>query len=325
MHQYTTTVPRQHQLKHNKKRNVGLLYEFFARYIGKAILDSNDSDIVKSKVLLRKHFNKSTDIYKELRLFKALSEARVSSRDQAVHLINRVREAVKTQSQARLDMEKTSLIREVSETLNAERFFSENIQDYKRLATIQCLLNTWRDEALKESVSETVFLEERLIESMMVGSGANIDGKHSTALMSSDTAMSMTTEDVDKLVVNIMTEKVNERYADLSREQKDLIRLYVFSQNSDATANNSELSNKLQEIRERVNANIKRRSYEFSEDKTLTGKLDEVKSLISSPDAEYYDTSSVNDEKIGFYLGLLKLNEEITAPSHNTRQRNNRQ
>ena len=150
------------KLKHNKKRNTGLLYEFFTRYIGKAILDNRDSDIVKSKSLLKKHFNRGTDLYKELKLFKALTESKISSREQALHLINRVREAVKYQSQARLDLEKTSLIHEINSNLNADLFFEEAIQNYKQLGTIQVLLNTWRDETLKESaIGETVFLEDR--------------------------------------------------------------------------------------------------------------------------------------------------------------------
>lgn len=287
------------KLKHNKKRNTGLLYEFFTRYIGKAILENKDNDIGKAKTLLKKHFNKGTDTYKELKLFKALSENTVSSREQALHLINRVREAVKLQSQARLDLEKTSLIHEVNANLNADLFFEETIPDYKKLATIQVLLNTWRDETLKESVSETIQLEERLVEFMLE--------KRNTAEQATEAA-SMTTEDVDRLVVNIMTEKVNNRYNSLNTEQKDIIRLFVFSKDNETSK--KQLSESLEKLKRRFLGTVAAHSHEFSTDTVLMNKLNEIRTTLQK---DYDDTSVITEELVTFYLGLSKLEGEVKA------------
>jgi len=287
------------KLKHNKKRNIGLLYEFFTRFIGKAILENRDNDIVKAKTLLKKHLNRGTDLYKELKLFKVLSEANVSNREQALHLINRVREAVKYQSQARLELEKTSLIHEVNSNINADLFFEEAITDYKKLGVIQVLLNTWRDETLKESVvGETVYLEEKLIDFMM-----NNNSKDD-----SQQALQMTTEDVDRLVVNLMTEKVNKKYSNLNEEQKDVIRLYVFSKD-DAQVKES-LVEKLSGIKNKFLAVLPAHRHEFVNDKVLIDKLSEVKNTLLK---EYSDFSSVNDDMVGFYLGLSKLEHEVKS------------
>jgi hypothetical protein len=287
------------KLKHNKKRNIGLLYEFFTRFIGKAILENRDNDIVKAKTLLKKHLNRGTDLYKELKLFKVLSEANVSNREQALHLINRVREAVKYQSQARLELEKTSLIHEVNSNLNADLFFEESITDYKKLGVIQVLLNTWRDETLKESVvGETVYLEEKLIE-FMTNNKSKDDSQQ---------ALQMTTEDVDRLVVNLMTEKVNKKYSNLNEEQKDVIRLYVFSK--DDTQVKESLVEKLSGIKNKFLAVLPAHRHEFENDKVLIDKLSEVKNTLLK---EYSDFSSVNDDMVGFYLGLSKLEHEVKS------------
>jgi hypothetical protein len=287
------------KLKHNKKRNIGLLYEFFTRFIGKAILENRDNDIVKAKTLLKKHLNRGTDLYKELKLFKVLSEANVSNREQALHLINRVREAVKYQSQARLELEKTSLIHEVNSNLNADLFFEEAITDYKKLGVIQVLLNTWRDETLKESVvGETVYLEEKLIDFMM-------NNKSKDDIQQ---ALQMTTEDVDRLVVNLMTEKVNKKYSNLNEEQKDVIRLYVFSK--DDTQVKESLVEKLSGIKNKFLAVLPAHRHEFVNDKVLIDKLSEVKNTLLK---EYSDFSSVNDDMVGFYLGLSKLEHEVKS------------
>ena len=287
------------KLKHNKKRNTGLLYEFFTRYIGKAILDCRDTDIAKAKTLLKKHFNKTTDIYKELKLFKALSESTVTNRDQALHLINRVREAVRYQSQARLDLEKTSLIHEVNGNLNSELFFEENIQDYKKLATIQVLLNTWRDETLKEAVSETVQLEERLIEYML---------ERKVTSEQVNEAAQMTTEDVDRLVVNIMTDKVNRKYSNLNLEQKNIISLFVFSKD-DSNAM-TQLTEALDSLKSRFLGSLAAYSHEFTGDTVLKNKLEEIRNTLQK---EYSDTSTITEDMVTFYLGLSKLEGEVRA------------
>lgn len=287
------------KLKHNKKRNTGLLYEFFTRYIGKAILENRDSDIGKAKTLLKKHFNKGTDTYKELKLFNALSESAVTSREQALHLISRVRETVKLQSQARLDLEKTSLIHEVNANLNADLFFEETIPDYKKLATIQVLLNTWRDETLKEAISETVQLEERLVEFMLEKRDC------SEQLLE---ATQMTNEDVDRLVVNIMTEKVNKRYNNLNPEQKDIIRLFVFSKDNEYSKN--QLSESLEKLKRRFLGTVAAHSHEFSTDTVLMNKLNEIRTTLQK---DYDNTSVITEELVTFYLGLSKLEGEVKA------------
>lgn len=285
------------KLKHNKKRNTGLIYEFFTRYIGKAILENKDSDISKAKSLLKKHFNRSTDIYKELKLFKILTESTVSSREQAIHLINRVREAVKYQSQARLELEKTSLIHEINSNLNADLFFEEVIPNYKQLGTVQVLLNTWRDESLKESaLKETLILEEKLIETMM----------ESKSITSSEKTLQMTTEDIDRLVVNIMTEKVNKKYSNLKPEQKEIIQLFVFSKDDPKIY--SQLSEKLSNIKRKFVGTIAAYQHEFEEDKVLSNKLNEVRKTLQQ---EYSNTEIITEDMVSFYLGLSKLEAEV--------------
>ena len=288
------------KLKHNKKRNTGLLYEFFTRYIGKAILESRDLDIAKAKTLLKKHFNKSTDIYKELRLFKVLTESNVSTHEQAIHIINRVRDAVKYQSQARLELEKTSLIHEVNGNLNSNIFFEEEIPEYKKLATVQVLLNTWRDETLKEAVSETVALEQRLIEFML-------EHKQAKEKEASEAAQ-MTTEDVDRLVVNIMAEKVNRKYINLNPEQKEVIQLYVFSKDSEQAQ--GRLVEALTNIKGRFISALALYSKEFDSDKVLSEKLNKVKSMLQT---DYNDPTLVSEDLVSFYLGLSKLENEVKA------------
>jgi hypothetical protein len=292
------------KLKHNKKRNTVLVYEFFARYIGKAILEGRDGDIAKAKTLLKKHFNKGTDIFKELKLSKSLSECAPGlTRAQAEYLLTRVRETVKLQSSARLDLEKTGLIHEINSSLpNSQLFFEEKIPDYKKYATIQVLLNTWRDETLKESVGETVELEETLMEYMT----APVDTSSSSV-----DVLAMTSTDVDKLVVNLMTEKVNKKYEGLLPEQKAVIQLYVFSKED--SESRLALTSKLQEMKQEFSTALARNKHDVNEDKVLVEKLDKVRGLLDGECEVPSDGSLISEELVSFYLGLSPLTEQLKA------------
>lgn len=278
-------------IRHNKKRNTGLVYEFFSRYIGAAIVEGRDSDIAKGRVLLKKHFNKGTDLYKELKLFNALLESKVTNRDMAVRLINHVSEAVKTQSQSRLDLEKTGLIHEINTTLGDGEFFNRNVGEYKVYATIQMLLNSWRSAELQESVGEIVQLEEKLIEHLLSRQEPKVE------------ADTMTNEDIDHLVVNIMLEKVNKKFGDsLTDVQKKLIQLYVFNDKE-----SGELINLLESIKVKGLNSISQAMTEFKNDKFIISKVEKVSAMLK----EYQDVSSPSDEMISFYLGISNLEKEL--------------
>ena len=123
------------------------------------------------------------------------------------------------------------------------------------------------------------------------------------------TALGMTTEDVDRLVVNIMVEKVNKKYGNLTLEQKDIIRLFVFSKDDPAVQ--SQLTEKLEVIKRRFNNTLAAHQYEFSSDAVLSGKLQEIRSLLQK---DYGDPSLLSEELVSFYLGISKMEEEVSAP-----------
>ena len=279
------------KIAHNKKRNIGLIYEFFSRYIAKAILESRQNDVEKAKILIRKHFNKSTDLYRELRLFKTLYETRVTNRDAAVHLVNRVRDVVKNQSQARLDLEKTGLIHEINQTLTGQDFFNQNITDYKLFGTIQILLNSWRNpETLNENIGTVTQFEEILFEHLM--------SPKKTQIAESNTE---TDKDVNKLVVDIMADKVNKKFDNLNEDQKKIVSLYVLQEESEPARKELELI--LEGLRDSVKSIIARNKNEG----IVIAKLDEVNEML---DNDYKDIK-LNDEVVTFYLGISKLEKEL--------------
>lgn len=280
-------------LKHNKKRNVGLVYEFLARYLAKAIIENRDVDIAKAKTIIRKNFNKQTDLYKELKLFKALSETTLPTREAAQVLINRVKEAVKEQSQQRLDLEKTSLIHEINYSLNSGGgFFDDPVDNYREMASVQVLLNHWRSGMLHEHISEVIELEESLL-SKIVSPKQTADNSD---------ILNMEEEERQGLVLGIMTEKINKKFASLLTEsQRKLVQLY-------AASNQKDLVQSLTDIQTRMNTTIQSLLESGQYDIETNDKLTEARQLMLT---EYGDVTKVNHDLVTFYMGMLKLEEEL--------------
>ena len=74
--------------KHNKKRNVGLLYEQLIRHASNCFVEKNKQKAEKTLAILCKNFNKNSELYREFRLFNALINTQVDNKDLALSLIH---------------------------------------------------------------------------------------------------------------------------------------------------------------------------------------------------------------------------------------------
>ncbi len=285
-------------LKHNKKRNAGLLNEFFARYMAKAIIEKRDNDLAKAKELFSKHFHQGTDLHRELKMFTALFETKLVSRDAAVSLIEQVKQGCKLQSQAKIDLEKSALLHEINLYLNDPGFFDQEISGYRDYATIQVLMNHWRGGLLSEHLSEAAQLEDKLIQ--LITSKSSVQEKRDV--------LQMTNQDVDGLVVNLMTEKLNKKYSTaLNENQKKILQLYVFSKEDSSVK--TTLVEFLEKMRQKTLSGIQRALNSDKDARKVEGKLQEVKTMLQN---DYRDTTQLDDQMVTFYMTVSKLEEELT-------------
>ena len=81
--------------KHNKKRNVGLVYEMLLRYITKKIIESDEKSAKKAIKIIERRFDKNTELYKEFRLFNALASTTVSETPVAAGILVEAKQAPK--------------------------------------------------------------------------------------------------------------------------------------------------------------------------------------------------------------------------------------
>jgi len=211
-------------LKHNKKRNIGLLNEFFAQYIASAVVNFRYDDVEKAKSLWREHVISNKELSKELKLFDILYKNKYKDRNVAYNLLQNVKEHVRTLDQDAIEIAKTRLLHEINSQLNDPSFFDKSIENYRTNATIQLLMNTWRGDNKSSMFSEVSKLEDQILEHLT---------KAQEKLPPFDASLlNKTQEDIDQIVVNVFREKIDHKYSEiLNDEQKKLVGLYVFSKN----------------------------------------------------------------------------------------------
>lgn len=279
-------------LKHNKKRNVGLVYELISRYLAEGILAGDDVKVTKVKTLAQKHFNRSTALYKELRLFRALSETRVPTKESAQALLEKVQGIAKLQSQTRLDLEKTALLHEINHEFGSG-FFQSNIHDYRLFATIQVLLNEWRGKTLFENISEIADLESKVL--------THLTSEEKKSVVNLEEIAS---SDANGLLLKIMAEKINNKFgSSLNEDQRRIVQLY-------GTGDKESLVKEITTLRDRVLLQLSTASEAKEFDKVVKEKLVQAKILL---EGKYSDTTKCDEEMISYYLGMSKLEKELVS------------
>mgnify|MGYP006154396423 CR=1 FL=1 len=276
--------------KHNKKRNVGIVYELLLRYVSSKLVENKKAEAQIALDIIEKRFDHSTELFKEFRLFKALTTATADDSSIAAAIIQESKAAAKRIDNTKLEAEKGRLIHDINHKINEETFYKSSVSDYKIYATIQTLINSWQSDD-RSDLAKMVMYEGQLIQRLLE--------EKIPALVLEE----QKTEDTDKLVIKIMTEKLNEKYAgQLTNEQKDIIKNYVFAAASDDM---SEFTEYLDGIKSNTLSMIAE-LHTTSDNDIILEKVEEVKNKITS-----LSTDDIQDSTIHRFLQVSSLKDEL--------------
>jgi len=277
---------------HNKKRNVGIIYEQLLQYAAQGLVEGNNDRARKARRIIRKYFKQGTELYKEHRLFKALVEPHIPDGSLATKILTEAKRASRAHSTEKLNREKSKLIKEINYTFG-QNFYSQRIQNYTDFATVQTLLNDWRSYGNADIAR--VNLYESKVHTILTKEKVEI------------TLEEHKDSDVNNLVVRLMTEKFNKKYkSQLNEVQQELIKQYVFSQNGDSTG----FKNTLDKIRKSTIRNLGLYEYKC-DNEHVAKKIHEVKDDIAN-----LDINNLDDHTMSRFLTLCKLSEELRREDH---------
>lgn len=205
------------KVKHSKFKNTGVLFELLVRQItNDAINDVDNSPAVK---IVRKFFNGTSMLKKDLNFYQMLKTEAMASEAKANKFVDIVLIEHKNLNQAKLKSEKYNLIREIKNTYDLDLFFSTKISDYKVNASIYSLFEM--NSLKSKSPLKTMASRNTLVEHIF---------KPKAKVLKSDKlleAYKTESEDVRLLTYNILLEKFNSKYDGLNKGQKALLKNYI--------------------------------------------------------------------------------------------------
>tara|TARA_R110000803_G_scaffold95878_2_gene163966 strand:+ start:533 stop:1369 length:837 start_codon:yes stop_codon:yes gene_type:complete len=273
-------------MKHNKKRNVGIIYELLLKHICTKLLEGKKKEAKKTTKLIEKHFKKNTELYKEFRLFNALAKSNITNTHTVASILNEAKIASNNLDNKLLERQKSALLKDINYNITDKDFYYRSIADYRDLGSVQLALNEWRkkDKDVKRLVDLEVKLGELMLREKGKANEQKYDASHS-----------------DRLVLKIMTEKFNRRYGEeLSSDQKRIIEGYVFLSDKEPAKLQKFFAEKKTEALASLDIFEDR-----SKNKYLLAKLDEVRKKI-----EELPSNIVDDVNVIKFLTLTKMISE---------------
>ena len=278
------------KIKHSKYKNTGILFELLVRQITADTLKGSNSPAID---ILKEYFVK-TSLGKEYKLYESVLKSKVLTEGRATLVIDTLLEASTKFNRKSLKKQKYNLINEIKKHYNLESFFGSKISNYKELAALYTLIEAINSKSIsnpKQLVSNKITLLEHLTKQ-------EIKEDSKTTVIQE---FSKYDKDVRTLTYKVLLEKFNEKYDQLTNDQKQVLKEYINSVDSTPDLRNfyNVKINELKTILKKENKNIK--------DKATQIKISEVAKYLT----ELKKTDKVGDNNLVDLLRFYQLVNEI--------------
>jgi len=253
------------KIKHSKYRNTGLIFELLIKQIASDTLNNRDSAAVS---IIKKHFTGKTALVKEFKLYEFILKNKGIGQYKAETILSTITEISRKLDQKTLKNQKYDLISDIKENYNLDEFFAIQTSDYKALASLYCLLEVQNNNELVDP-SLLVSFKSTLLEHLTTEKQNKEEVK--------DTLIeeySKYDKDLKLLTFKILLEKFNDTYKDLLPEQKNILKEFITSVNSQ-----TRLRNLVNEELLKIVTAVKKLSSKVK-DEVVKIKLDEVSKAI---------------------------------------------
>ncbi len=252
-------------VQHRKHKNTGILFELLVRQVTvDTFTGEDDSPALR---LVREYFKQSTELGKELMLYRTLLECTNLSETRADRAIELVIKQRKKLNNHRLNEMKYHLVREIKELYPLKDFLSAKIPNYKVYASIYKLFMS-ETSPQKIEIRDVGDLAKSRFTLMEHMTASPKEQKRETAL---EELFRSQTEDLRLLTYKILVDKFNEKYGEgLNENQKELIRKYI-NNVSNTNSLREHINDEVPKVKDALESRIHR-----VDDKVTKIKLKEV-------------------------------------------------
>lgn len=191
--------------KHNKKRNTGIVYTILIQELTRSILNKDREREKKIKKIICEFFNKKTELYKEVEIYKQFKDIDSFSKEDTIRLLELAKKEFEKLDKKQIEIQKSKLIHEINKNFSMN-FYSNFIPNYRLLASLGQIFSD------RLSLKERIIIENNLLEDIE-------SNKKEIYMLPS----------IDNLTFKTFVQKFNDKYSGLLKEQKELLFNYVIS------------------------------------------------------------------------------------------------
>lgn len=279
------------KIKHSKYKNTGILFELLVRQITADTLKGGDSPAID---ILKKYFVQ-TSLGREYKLYESILKSKVLNEGRANMVISTILESSQKFNRTSLRKQKYNLINEIKKHYDLDVFFGAKIKNYKELAALYTLIESYnceQDTNTQQLIDNKVTLLEHLTKQEV--SEQNVKEDILQEFQGYD-------KDLRILTYRVLLEKFNDKYQDLSNEQKQVLKEFINS--VDSTPGLRDFYNtKINELKTSLLKEAK-----SIKDKATQIKIQEVSKLLTELDK----TSKVTNDNLVDLLQYYELVKEI--------------
>lgn len=253
------------RVRHSKYKNTGLIFELLVKQVAADTLNGRDSQAVS---LIKKYFTGKTALAKELKLYEFVIKNSNVSSTKAENIVSTILETSQRIDRNAAKKQRYNLVKEIKESYNETDLFTIKVPHYKALAATYCLLEAHTNP---EIVSPEVLIENKttLLEHL-TGQEQKQEDVKETLLEE----YSKYEEDLRLLTYKILLEKFNGEYGTLLPEQKNILREFISSVDS-----NNKLFTLVNEQLSTIKSSLKASTL-IVDDKVVALKLTEIANNI---------------------------------------------
>lgn len=278
-------------MRHNKKRNSALLYEFLIRHISNCLINDNKEEAKKAVILSKKYFSVNSPLREELNLFNTILKVNVKSRSSAQKVLSEVYSRASKMNIRKLDTQKSKLIKEINHTFG--NIYNHKIPNYTVYASIHTLLS---DKRTKKGILDSVDrikLEDSIVEHLT----RNDDDKITETLKTNPNYNNA----VYKFVVDRFHKKYDKRLSENQKKFLTKYSVYLISENKGVMK--SAIQKEVENIKKKL---LSIQDENVSKDSDLMKKINECYKKFVVTDFE-----KINEDNILNLLQYMKLVEEV--------------
>ena len=267
------------------------MFELLVRQATSDLMSKKDPQAVK---IIKKYFT-NTELNREYNLYNTVLNSPKLNESKAEILISTIIDQAKKLDRERLGKEKYNLIKEIKKHYSIEDFFKTKVDTYKVYGAIFTLIESQVSKQYsntKQIITNKLTLLEHVTKESLTE--RKVASKVVEEFMKED-------KEIRSLAYKILIEKFNDKYSDLSTEQKDLLKEYI-NNISDTVQLKTYLNTKLLEVKSEISS-LK----DSIKDRTTQIKLTEVLNFIKPIGPK----EAVKDETLVGLMQYYQLIQEI--------------